>query len=355
MDGLPMCVELEIAVGSRGWLDMMVLYCRKSAAEDREVALRFNRLCGDRIVTFKNRMAFVHELENVTGVSVVAKTIVFLKEMMEKEDSRDHLENLENEAKQRALEIVAAHEDRRTAMKLNKLREEILIVCEKRRNFTDELKSIRGIVVVGKAAEFGASWYAVLELLRSLGEDYRIAREINKVALELNNVVTEKDKFLEELESRSLGEDYTIAREINRVPLELNNVVTEKDRFLEELDSLGVRVMPAKTAEFMREIQAKDKETVDKLRILQREMELNARKKELFIEKLKGIVPIVLVKELEEVRSMIALAKAAEILRETQLKDDSMMAQLQYMEMQMELRTIEKELFIQKLLHNVPF
>ncbi|GKD42834.1 hypothetical protein Tco_1267479 [Tanacetum coccineum] len=124
----------------------------------------------------------------------------------------------------------------------------------------------------------------------------------------------------------SLGEDYRITREINRVHLELNNVVTEKDRFLEELDSLSVRA---------------------------REMELNARKKELFIDKLKGIVPlkdflfarqiywlrdkindacenrIVLVKELEEVRSMIALAKADEILKETQLKDDYMMAQLQ--------------------------
>ncbi|GKA57519.1 hypothetical protein Tco_0756707 [Tanacetum coccineum] len=150
-----------------------------------------------------------------------------------------------------------------------------------------------------------------------------------------------------------------IAHEINRVALKLNNVVTEKDRFLKELDSLGVRPVPAKTTEFMREIQAKDKETVEKLRILQREMKLNARKKELFIEKLKGVVVrifwIVLVEELEEVRSMIALAKAAEILRETQLKDDALMAQLQEMERQMELRAIEKELFVQKLLRNVPF
>ncbi|GJT32426.1 hypothetical protein Tco_0922845 [Tanacetum coccineum] len=60
----------------------------------------------DIIVGFEDRMAFVHKLESVEGVSVVAKTVVFLKEMVEKEDSRDyHLENLENEAKQRALEI----------------------------------------------------------------------------------------------------------------------------------------------------------------------------------------------------------------------------------------------------------
>ncbi|GKA59936.1 hypothetical protein Tco_0759249 [Tanacetum coccineum] len=81
-----------------------------------------------------------------------------------------------------------------------------------------------------------------------------------------------------------------IAGDINRVAIEINNVIIQKDRFLEELDSLGVRHMPSKMAEFMREIQAKDKETVEKLRILQREMKLNARKKDLFIEKLKGVI-----------------------------------------------------------------
>ncbi|GJQ90603.1 hypothetical protein Tco_0001742 [Tanacetum coccineum] len=106
MEGLPMCAELEMAVGSRRWLNMMVLYYRKLASEDQEVALRFNRLRGDRNVAFEDKMDFVQELESVMGVSVVAKTAVFLKEMMEKEDSREyHLENLENETKQRALEM----------------------------------------------------------------------------------------------------------------------------------------------------------------------------------------------------------------------------------------------------------
>ncbi|GKG58080.1 hypothetical protein Tco_0589691, partial [Tanacetum coccineum] len=75
-----------------------------------------------------------------------------------------------------------------------------------------------------------------------------------------------------------MGEDYRLASEINRVAVEVNNVVIKKDRFLEELDSLGVRHVPVKMAEFLREIQAKDKETVEKLQILEREMELNALK-----------------------------------------------------------------------------
>ncbi|GKC61470.1 hypothetical protein Tco_1089068 [Tanacetum coccineum] len=106
MDGLPICAELKMAVGSPKWLDMMVLYCRKVASEDREVALRFNRLHRDMIVGFVDRMAFVHELKSVEGVFIAAKTAMFFREMMEKEDNMDyHLENLENEAKQRALEM----------------------------------------------------------------------------------------------------------------------------------------------------------------------------------------------------------------------------------------------------------
>ncbi|GKB83789.1 hypothetical protein Tco_0950684 [Tanacetum coccineum] len=47
-----------------------------------------------------------------------------------------------------------ADEDIKIATKLNRLREEMLVIREKRSNLVDELRSIRGIVVVGKAAEF---------------------------------------------------------------------------------------------------------------------------------------------------------------------------------------------------------
>nr|GEU99021.1 hypothetical protein [Tanacetum cinerariifolium] len=64
--------------------------------------------------------------------------------------------------------------------------------------------------------------------------------------------------------------------------------VTEDYRL--ELDSLGTRHVPAKMAEFFHEIQRKYCEIVDKLQILATEMELNARKKNLFIEKLNGLI-----------------------------------------------------------------
>ncbi|GJZ10465.1 hypothetical protein Tco_0545224 [Tanacetum coccineum] len=143
-----------------------------------------SRLCGEITQVCQDRIAFVRELESVAGVTVTAKTAMFLKEMMDKEGSREwQLVDLEKEAKERALEI---------------------------------------------------DW--------------------------------------------SMGEDYRLASEINRVAGEVNNMVVVKDQFLEELDSLGVRPVPTKMAEFLRERQMKDKETVAKLQILEREMEMNAQR-----------------------------------------------------------------------------
>ncbi|GJR39745.1 hypothetical protein Tco_1215429 [Tanacetum coccineum] len=64
---------------------------------------------------------------------------------------------------------------------------------------------------------------------------------------------------------RSMVDDYRLAGEINRAAIEVNNVVMQKDQFLEELDNLGARHVPVKMAEFLRGIQAKDKEIVEKL------------------------------------------------------------------------------------------
>nr|GEX49482.1 hypothetical protein [Tanacetum cinerariifolium] len=92
---------------------------------------------------------------------------------------------------------------------------------------------------------------------------------------------------------RSAGEDYRLARKINKVAMEVNGVVMVKDQLIEELDSLGTQHVPSKMAEFLREIQRSDKETVAKLQILVREMELNAQTMLFYvsIEVLYGLIP----------------------------------------------------------------
>nr|GEV80911.1 hypothetical protein [Tanacetum cinerariifolium] len=106
MEWLPMCAKLEEAVGARNWLDMVTLYYRKFASKHREFAIKLNRLRGEMIEACQDRIAFVWELESVAGVTVMAKTTVFLKEMIDKERSREwRLQDLGKEAKERALEI----------------------------------------------------------------------------------------------------------------------------------------------------------------------------------------------------------------------------------------------------------
>ncbi|GKC75643.1 hypothetical protein Tco_1126417 [Tanacetum coccineum] len=106
MEWLLMCVELEEVVGAQNWLDMVPLYCRKFMSEHREFAIKMNRLCGEMIEACQYGIAFVRELESVAGVIVMAKNALFLKEMVDKEGSREwQLHDLGKEAKERALEI----------------------------------------------------------------------------------------------------------------------------------------------------------------------------------------------------------------------------------------------------------
>ncbi|GJZ50892.1 hypothetical protein Tco_0605407 [Tanacetum coccineum] len=125
----------------------------------------------------------------------------------------------------------------------------------------------------------------ILYCRRAVVEDSSLASEINGLYAGLTARIEEREYFIDELDSvsdvfvpekmaeflketqekdrnRSMVDDYRLAGVINRVAIEVNNVVMQKDQFLEELDSLGV---PVKMAEFLREIQAKDKETVKKL------------------------------------------------------------------------------------------
>nr|GEZ15616.1 Gag-Pol polyprotein, putative [Tanacetum cinerariifolium] len=89
---------------------------------------------------------------------------------------------------------------------------------------------------------------------------------------------------------RSIVEERRLAREMNRLCGEVANVVQERAYFLEELDTFAGRVVPEKTDdEFLKEIQGKDKEKM--LQIFGRETELRAHEKDLFIEKLKGVIP----------------------------------------------------------------
>nr|GEZ35900.1 hypothetical protein [Tanacetum cinerariifolium] len=88
-----------------------------------------------------------------------------------------------------------------------------------------------------------------------------------------------------------MSKDYRMVREINRVCGELNGVIEERSCLLEELDILVGWLAPEKMVEFLKEIQRNDEERVLQLQILGSETQLRACEKDLFIWKLKGLIP----------------------------------------------------------------
>nr|GEX33271.1 reverse transcriptase domain-containing protein [Tanacetum cinerariifolium] len=137
--------------------------------------------CGLKIV-LRRREECIGELKVLGDCEGAAETVRFMEGMqLDDMNKCDHLLLLINEMEAKAREksrqpLVtelcykadsshwgdvltyfcreAADEDRTIATKLNRLREEMLVICEKRRNLANELRSIRGIVVVEKDAKF---------------------------------------------------------------------------------------------------------------------------------------------------------------------------------------------------------
>ncbi|GJW51270.1 hypothetical protein Tco_0092621 [Tanacetum coccineum] len=81
------------------WVDMIVLYCKRSAAEDREFARRINELLQEMVVAYDDKVDFIRELEAVSGIHAAVTTFEFLNENLWKDDKRlRKLRNMEIDA-----------------------------------------------------------------------------------------------------------------------------------------------------------------------------------------------------------------------------------------------------------------
>nr|GEV11352.1 hypothetical protein [Tanacetum cinerariifolium] len=89
---------------------------------------------------------------------------------------------------------------------------------------------------------------------------------------------------------RSVNVDSRLAWEINDLCDRLTDIIEEKENFVNELEELVGKFVPEKMCEFLKANQEKDMPNLMKLQILGIEFELRARKKNLFIERLKGNV-----------------------------------------------------------------
>ncbi|GKC68427.1 hypothetical protein Tco_1101025 [Tanacetum coccineum] len=84
----------------------------------------------------------------------------------------------------------AAEEDKQIATKLNRLREELLVLCEKRRNIAHVLRTFRSIVVVSKAAEFMA------ESVRKANDQ---AAQVREVETQIEVTGLEKEMYIQNI------------------------------------------------------------------------------------------------------------------------------------------------------------
>nr|GEU81831.1 hypothetical protein [Tanacetum cinerariifolium] len=142
-------------------------------------------------------------------------------------------------------------EDKRIATKLNRLREEMLVVCEKRRNLVDELRSIREIVVVGEAAEFVSD---------NVRKDNAQVEQLREIESQMEFRALEKDLHVQKIignglvmaslpKCKALHE--RVARRISVLYREMEIAYGEKLDFIWELEVVPCVVVVAKTTEFL--------------------------------------------------------------------------------------------------------
>nr|GEW01125.1 hypothetical protein [Tanacetum cinerariifolium] len=86
---------------------------------------------------------------------------------------------------------------------------------------------------------------------------------------------------------RAIGEDKRLAWQLNALCDTLTYVIKRRENFVSELDMLVLKFVSRKMVEFMKETLNKDVLNLIKLQILGREFVLRAREKDLIIEKLK--------------------------------------------------------------------
>ncbi|GJX57129.1 hypothetical protein Tco_0287026 [Tanacetum coccineum] len=195
--------------------------------------------CGLKIV-MRRREECIRELKALDDCEGAAETIRFMEEMqLDAMNKYDRLLLLINETE------AMAYEDRTITTKLNRLCEEMLVICEKRRNLANELRSIRGIVIIEKAAEF------MVDIIRKDNDQVARLREVEcqmefralekelhvqKITGNLAGVAKSIDirDQLYVLFKREVNEEFEKKHDYHRLSDELRESVKMRDAYNEE-------------------------------------------------------------------------------------------------------------------------
>ncbi|GJT39687.1 hypothetical protein Tco_0939552 [Tanacetum coccineum] len=147
-------------------------------------------------------------------------------------------------------------DERNFARRLRNLLQEMINAYDKKVEFIRELEVLSGIATTVKTAEF---------LNENLWKDDKRIRKLRNMNIDAGMKADQMENFCDDVCVCVVVIRLWLAGQINRAAIEVNDTIMARDQFLEELDSLGVRHVPSKMAEFLKEIQMRDKETVAKL------------------------------------------------------------------------------------------
>nr|GEV52885.1 hypothetical protein [Tanacetum cinerariifolium] len=202
---------------------MMVLYCYKSVAKDREFTIRVNKLRGEMIVACEDKVSFVEELETLSDVIATVKTVVFLKETMDKDYGRMLLlHDLEKQAEEMVLEKEmfvqklgrncgalrdavdgwdwvammvlycrsSIAEDRNFLRRMNQLLQEIVVAYDDKLDFIRELEVVPGVDAAAKTTEF---------LNKNLWKDDKKLQKLCNMEIDATMRADQKERFIKKL------------------------------------------------------------------------------------------------------------------------------------------------------------
>ncbi|GJX41523.1 hypothetical protein Tco_0256513 [Tanacetum coccineum] len=171
---------------------------------------------------------------------------------------------------------------------------------------------------------------------------------------------------------KDAAEDRRFAMQVNMLRGEMADVCEKRRNLVDELRSVRGIIAPGKAIVFLKDTLSKDDDEMAQLRKLERQMELRALKKELFIQKLvrnhrefairmNRLVGemneacqdrVAFVRELESVAGVTVTAKTAVFFKKMMDKEGSREWQLRDLGKEAKERAREIELFVQKLMRD---
>nr|GEY30361.1 hypothetical protein [Tanacetum cinerariifolium] len=304
MAWLPMCNELERAVGGRNWLDMMIVYFDEYAFEEREFTRRLNGLIGEMNEAECQLADLVNE-----GREMVREIEFFVGKLMR--DARmDWEPRFIYYCKRSKLD------DIRLARQINALCDTLTNVIDERWAFIGELEMLAYKFVPGLMAEFMREIQdkdiSNLMKLQILGREFelrvlvycewgsvfvsgfeaaqqKMANTCTSLLQELAHAADSDDirDQLLVLFTREVAEDTDKMENYRQLSGQLRNDVRMRDRYIRELQTSDMSDEVVESTEILKQVQLDDMEKASYFLLMAREIQSKVFKKNTFIARLR--------------------------------------------------------------------